>query len=80
MLLTMPKVVLEMIPLCFQHIFPTTVTGCSKIIFGNVNVQMLGLLARSRRMVRDYEHLTETSDVFIYILMLRIDLRRLAHT
>jgi putative transposase len=35
---------------------------------------------RSRRMARDYERLPETSESFIYILMIRLGLRRLADT
>ena len=34
---------------------------------------------RNRRMARDYERLGETSESFIYILMIRLGLRRLAH-
>ena len=37
-------------------------------------------ITRNRRMARDYERLTETSKAFIYILMIRIGLRRLART
>jgi putative transposase len=37
-------------------------------------------ISRNRRMARDYERLTETSEVFIYILMIRLGLRRLAHS
>jgi putative transposase len=37
-------------------------------------------ITRNRRMARDYERLTETSEAFIYILMIRIGLRRLART
>jgi len=35
-------------------------------------------VTRNRRMARDYERLTETSEAFIYILMIRLGLRRLA--
>ena len=35
-------------------------------------------VSRNRRMARDYERLTETSESFIYILMIRLGLRRLA--
>ena len=35
-------------------------------------------ITRNRRMARDYERLTQTSESFIYILMIRIGLRRLA--
>jgi len=34
-------------------------------------------VTRNRRMARDYERLTETSESFIYILMIRLGLRRL---
>ena len=37
-------------------------------------------VTRNRRMARDYERLTETSEAFIYILMIRLGLRRLTHT
>lgn len=37
-------------------------------------------VTRNRRMARDYECLTETSESFIYILMIRLGLRRLAGT
>jgi len=36
-------------------------------------------ISRNRRMARDYERLTETSEAFIYVLMIRLGLRRLAH-
>lgn len=36
-------------------------------------------VCRSRRMARDYERLCETSEAFIYILMIRLGLRRLAN-
>ena len=36
-------------------------------------------ITRNRRMARDYERLAETSESFIYILMIRLGLRRLAH-
>jgi putative transposase len=35
-------------------------------------------VTRNRRMARDYERLAETSETFIYILMIRLGLRRLA--
>jgi len=35
-------------------------------------------ITRNRRMARDYERLAQTSESFIYILMIRIGLRRLA--
>lgn len=35
-------------------------------------------MTRNRRMARDYERLAETSESFIYILMIRLGLRRLA--
>jgi putative transposase len=35
-------------------------------------------VTRNRRMTRDYERLAETSESFIYILMIRLGLRRLA--
>ena len=35
-------------------------------------------VSRNRRMARDYERLTVTSEFFIYILMIRLALRRLA--
>lgn len=35
-------------------------------------------VTRNRRMARDYERLAETSESFIYILMIRLGLRRLA--
>lgn len=37
-------------------------------------------VTRNRRMARDYERLAETSESFIYILMIRLGLRRLART
>lgn len=37
-------------------------------------------VTRNRRMARDYERLTETSKAFIYVLMIRLGLRRLACT
>jgi putative transposase len=37
-------------------------------------------VTRNRRMARDYERLAETSESFIYILMIRLGLRRLAGT
>jgi putative transposase len=37
-------------------------------------------VTRNRRMARDYEHLAETSAAFIYVLMIRLGLRRLART
>jgi len=37
-------------------------------------------ITRNRRMARDYEHLAETSEAFIYVLMIRLELRRLART
>ena len=37
-------------------------------------------ISRNRRMARDYERLAETSEAFIYILMIRLGLRRLAHS
>lgn len=37
-------------------------------------------ITRNRRMARDYEHLAETSEAFIYVLMIRLGLRRLART
>ena len=37
-------------------------------------------VTRNRRMARDYERLTEVSESFIYILMIRLGLRRLAKT
>lgn len=37
-------------------------------------------VARNRRMARDYERLPEVSEAFIYILMIRLGLRRLANT
>jgi putative transposase len=35
-------------------------------------------VSRNRRMARDYEHLAETGEAFIYVLMIRLGLRRLA--
>jgi putative transposase len=37
-------------------------------------------LVRQRRLARDYERLPETSEVFIYIAMIRLMVRRLAQT
>jgi putative transposase len=37
-------------------------------------------ITRNRRMARDYEHLAETSEAFIYVLMIRLGLRRLVRT
>ena len=38
----------------------------------------LGWLMHCRRLVRDYEHLPETSETFIYLAMIRLMVRRLA--
>ncbi|MBK9925353.1 MAG: transposase [Anaerolineales bacterium] len=35
-------------------------------------------ITRNRRMARDYERLVQSSESFIYILMIRLGLRRLA--
>jgi transposase len=35
-------------------------------------------ITRNRRLARDYERLAETVEAFIYVLMIRIGLRRLA--
>jgi len=37
-------------------------------------------VTRNRRMARDYERLAESSEAFIYILMIRLGLRRLTHS
>ena len=37
-------------------------------------------VSRNRRLARDYERLAESSETFIYIAMIRLGLRRLAHT
>jgi putative transposase len=37
-------------------------------------------LGRYRRMSKDYEYLTETSEAFIYAAMVKLMLRRLSHT
>lgn len=37
-------------------------------------------ITRNRRMARDYERLAETSEAFIYILMIRLGLRRLVRS
>jgi putative transposase len=37
-------------------------------------------VTRNRRMARDYERLAETVEAFIYVLMIRLGLRRLART
>lgn len=37
-------------------------------------------ISRNRRMTRDYEHLAETGEAFIYLLMIRLGLPRLART
>ena len=38
-----------------------------------------GWLNRSRRLSKDYERLPETSEAFVYVAMIRLMLRRLAH-
>jgi putative transposase len=38
-----------------------------------------GWLNRHRRLSKDYERLTETSQAFVYVAMIRLMLRRLAH-
>ena len=40
----------------------------------------LGWLMHYRRLVRDYEHLPETSETLIYLAMIRLMVRRLALT
>ena len=37
-------------------------------------------ITRNRRLARDYERLAETVEAFIYVLMIRIGLRRLARS
>ncbi|MBT7069524.1 MAG: transposase, partial [Anaerolineae bacterium] len=37
-----------------------------------------GWLVRQRRLARDYERLTETSEAFIYAAMIRLMIRTLA--
>lgn len=39
----------------------------------------LAWLTRNRRLARDYERLTETSEAFIYVAMIRLMTKRLAH-
>ena len=36
-------------------------------------------LTRNRRLARDYERLPETSEAFIYVAIIRLMLKRLAH-
>ena len=36
-------------------------------------------LNRQRRLSKDYERLPETSEAFVYVAMIRLMLRRLAH-
>jgi putative transposase len=36
-------------------------------------------ISRNRRLARDYERLTQSSESFIYVAMIRLGLRRLAH-
>jgi putative transposase len=39
-----------------------------------------GWLTRNRRLARDYERLPETSEAFIYVAMIRLMLKRVAHS
>ena len=39
----------------------------------------LAWMSRQRRLSRDYERLTQTSEAFVYVAMIRLMVKRLAH-
>ncbi len=39
----------------------------------------IGWMGQSRRLAKDYEHLPATSEAFIYVAMIRLMVKRLAH-
>jgi putative transposase len=59
---------------------PSTLPGFTVLPRRWVVERTFGWLGRSRRLSKDYEYLPATSEVMIYIAMIRLMLKRLAHT